>query len=56
MFLTNIRSVSNYWPVQATLAAAQMPLPIPNWHLGYAASVQLVSTEQRSEQTETPAS
>ena len=56
MVLTNIRSVSDYWPVQARLDAAQMPLPIPNWHLGYATSVQLVSAEHRSEQTETPAS
>jgi hypothetical protein len=56
MVLTNIRRVWDYWPVQARLDAAQMPLPIPNWHLGYAESVQPVSAEHRSEQTETPAS
>ena len=25
---------SGYWPVQAVLCGAQMPLPSPDWHLG----------------------
>jgi hypothetical protein len=48
--------VSCQTPVQARLDAAQMPLSLPNWQVGYAVSLQSLSKVQRSEQTDTPAS